>query len=194
MDSYLSAYCICISWSISLLTLGYGVLAAGYHVCGTTARFAQLGDRYIVYFHTCSAPDPRTQCCSPDSQYISSAWLVKNGTNQTSLSHNISHFWVSLRMKCSDICVCAISTVSGLHHDIETWSMIVKVKLAYQQVSPAIPAARSVGVWLVLGNSMVSITFTDQIITVRNSCWRRANIPLWILLQLPQNFSSVSTG
>ena len=94
MDSYLSAYCICISWSISLLTLGYGVLAAGYHVCGTTARFAQLGDRYIVYFHTCSAPDPRTQCCSPDSQYISSAWLVKNGTNQTSLSHNISYFWV----------------------------------------------------------------------------------------------------
>jgi len=56
--------------------------------------------------------------------------------------------------------------------------MIEKVNLPYQQVSPAIPAARSVGVWLVLGNSMVSITFTDQIITVRNSCWRRAYIPL----------------
>jgi len=115
VDSHLSAYRIYISWSISLLTLGCGVLAAGYHVCGTTARFAQLGDRYTVYFQTCSAPDSRTQCCSPDSQYISSAWLVKNGTNQTSLSHNISHFWVSLRMKCSAICVCAIITVSGLH-------------------------------------------------------------------------------
>ena len=89
-----------VSVTNSLLTLGCGVSAAGYQMCGTTTRLAQLSDRYTVYFQTCSAPEPATECCSPDSQHISSAnWLV-NDSSPTTLHHNSSHFWVGNCNKC----------------------------------------------------------------------------------------------